>query len=176
MRVLAVAVDLAAVADVAFEAVHGEVHAAEARGFVGLLDGADGEFRRRVLLVFGHEVGGGDEHAARTASGVEDAPEVGLDDFGEEADDAGRGVELAAFVVFGAGDLAEEVFADAAERVVVHGGGHLGQFLQQFLDEGAGEKVVGLGQDAGELRAVLLDVVHGVVDLRADVLGFGAVE
>ena len=32
------------------------------------------------------------------------------------------------------------------------------------------------GQDAGELRVVLLDVAHGGIDLRADVLGFGAIE
>jgi len=39
--------------------------------------------------------------------------------------------------------------------------------------EGAGEKVIGLGQDAGELRIVLFDVAHGGIDLRADVIGFG---
>ena len=89
---------------------------------------------------------------------------IRLDDFGEEADDAGRGVELAAFLALGAGELAEEVFVDAPEGVVVHGGGNLGDFLEQFLEEGAGEEVVGLGQDAGELRIVLLDVAHGVVD------------
>ena len=43
VRVVVVAVDLAAVADVAFEAMHGEVQAAEAAGFVGLLDAVDGE-------------------------------------------------------------------------------------------------------------------------------------
>ncbi|MGA7394413.1 MAG: hypothetical protein WBW78_17290 [Terrimicrobiaceae bacterium] len=163
VRVVVVAVDLAAVADVAFEAMHGEVQAAEAAGFVGLLDAVDGEFRAGVLLVLGHEAGGRDEHAARAARGVEDAPVVGLDDFGEEADDAGRGVELAAFLALGAGEFAKEVFVDAPEGIVVHGGGDLGDLFEQFLEEGAGEEVIGLGQDAGELRVVLLDVAHGVV-------------
>ena len=67
-------------------------------------------------------------------------------------------------------------FTDAPEGVVVQRGGNLGDFLEQFLEEGAGEEVVGLGQDAGELRVMLLDVAHGGIDLRADVLGFGAVE
>jgi hypothetical protein len=74
---------LTAVANVASEAVHGKVHAAEASGFVGLLDAVDGQFRAGILLVLGHEAGGGHEHAARTARGVEDAPVIGLDDFGE---------------------------------------------------------------------------------------------
>jgi len=68
---------------------------------------------------------------------------VGFDDFGEEADDAGRGVELAAFLALGAGELAEEVFVDAPEGVLVHGGRNLGDLFQQFLEEGAGEEVVG---------------------------------
>jgi hypothetical protein len=63
--------------------------------------------------MFRDEARGGDEHAARAARGVEDAPVVGLGDFGEEADDAERGVELAAFLALGAGELAEEVFVDA---------------------------------------------------------------
>ena len=89
--------------------------------------------------------------------------------FDEQADDAGGRVELAALLALGAGEFAEEVFVDAAEGVVVEAGGNLGDLLEQLLEERAGEDVVGLRQDAGELRVVLLDVAHGVVDLRADV-------
>src|SRR5712671_1137156 len=39
-----------AVADVAFEAMHGEVQATEAASLVGLLNAADREFGSRVLL------------------------------------------------------------------------------------------------------------------------------
>jgi len=49
VRVVVVAVDVAAVADVAFEAVDGEVQAAEATSFVGFLDAVDGEFRGWVI-------------------------------------------------------------------------------------------------------------------------------
>ena len=172
VRVVVVAVDVAAVFDFAFEAVDGEIQAAEAAGFIGFLDAVDGEFGGGILLMLGDEARGGDEHAARTARGVEDAPVVGLDDFGEEADDAAGGVKFAAALALAHGELAEEVFVDAPEGVVVQRSGNLGDALEQFLEEGAGEEVVGLGQDAGELRVVLLDVAHGGIDLRADVLGF----
>ena len=75
-------------ADVAFEAVDGEVQAAEAAGLVGLLDAADGELGGGVLLVLGDEARRLHEHAAGAAGGVEDAAVEGLDDFGQQAHDA----------------------------------------------------------------------------------------
>jgi hypothetical protein len=54
--------------------------------------------------------------------------------------------------------------------------GDLRHLLEQFLEEGAGEEIVGLGQDAGELRVVLLDGPHGLVDLGANVLRLREVE
>ena len=101
---------------------------------------------------------------------------IRLDNFGEKADDGRGRVELSAALALGHGELAEEVFVDAAEGVVVEGGGDLGDLLQQLLEEGGGEEVVGLGEDASELRVVLLDVAHRLVDLGADVRGFGEVE
>ena len=76
---------------------------------------------------------------------------VGLNDLGEEADDAGGGVKLAAFASLVAGEFTEEVFVDVSEGVVVHGGRDFGHLLQQFLQKGAGEEVVGFGKDASEL-------------------------
>jgi hypothetical protein len=93
----------------------------------------------------------------------------GLDDFGQQLDDAGGRVELAAALAFGHGEGAEEVFVDAAEGVVVERGRNLGDLLQQFLEQGAGEQVVGLGQHTGKLRVELLDLAHGGIDLGADV-------
>jgi hypothetical protein len=61
-----------------------------------------------------------------------------------------------------------KVFVDAAEGVVVERGRNLGNLLQQFLEQGAGEQVVGLGQHAGELRVVLFDLAHRGVDPGAD--------
>jgi hypothetical protein len=84
VRVVVVAVDVAAVADVALQPVHRQVQAAEAAGLVGLLDAADGQFGGGVLLVLGDEARRLHEHAAGAAGGVEDAAVEGLDDLGEQ--------------------------------------------------------------------------------------------
>ena len=166
VRVVVVAVDVAAVADVALEAVHREVHAAEAAGLVGLLDAVDRRARaagffwcsatNRARL---------HEHAARAAGGVEDAAVERLDHLDDQPDDAARRVELAAPLALGRGELAEEVLVDAPEGVALDAGRDLGDLLEQLLEQRAGEEVVGLGQHAGELRVVLLDVAHRLVDL-----------
>ena len=44
---------------------------------------------------------------------------IRLDDFGEQADDGGGRVKFAAPLAFGHGELAEEIFVDAPEGVVV---------------------------------------------------------
>ena len=62
------------------------------------------------------------------------------------------GLELAAALALGHGEGAEEVFVDTPEGVVVQCGRNLGNFLQQFLEQGAGEQVEGLGQYASGLR------------------------
>ena len=172
MRVVVIAVDVAAVFDFAFQSVDGKVQAAEASGFVGFLDAVDGEFRRRVLFMFRHEPRGLDKHAPRTTCRIENASVIRLDNFGEKADDAARRVEFAAALAFAHGKLAEEILVNAAKGVVVQRGGNLGDLLEQFLQEGAGKKVVSLGQDPGELRIVLLDVAHRLIDLRPDVFRF----
>jgi len=75
---------VAAVADVAFQAMHDEVHAAEASGFVGLLDAVDGQLRCGIHFMFRHESSRRDEHDARTARGIEDAPVIRLEHIGGE--------------------------------------------------------------------------------------------
>jgi hypothetical protein len=72
--------------------------AAKAAGFAGFLDVVDGEVRCGTFLMLGDEARRGDEHAAGTARGVEDAPAIGFDDFGEEADDGG-GVKKSATAI-----------------------------------------------------------------------------
>lgn len=93
----------------------------------------------------------------------------GLDHLGEQLDDAGGRVELAAALALAHGEFPEEILVDAAEGVEVERGRDLGDFLEQILEQGAGEEVEGLGQDAGQLRIVFLDLAHGRVDLRSDV-------
>src|SRR5581483_11405573 len=101
---------------------------------------------------------------------------IRLDDFREQANDAGRCVELSAFAALGASELAEKIFVDTSERVVVYGGRNFGNLLEQFLEQRAGKEVVSLRQDASELRVMLLDVPHSGVNLSADVLRLGALQ
>ena len=61
----------------------------------------------------------------------------------------------------------------AAKGVVVEAGRNLGDLFEQFLEKGAGEKVVGLGKDAGKFYVVLLDVAHCFVEGFAHVGAFG---
>ena len=98
-----------------------------------------------------YESSGRDEHAARTARAVKDAPVTRLNNFRQQSNDGRGGVKLATALTFGHGELAKEVFIDAPEGVVIEAGGNLGNLFQQFLEEGAGKQVVGLGQDTGEL-------------------------
>ena len=62
VQVLVVRVGLA---DIAFEAVHGEVHAAKSNGGADFFLTVDGEFGRWILSVLVHEAGALHEHAAR---------------------------------------------------------------------------------------------------------------
>src|ERR1035441_6796114 len=106
------------------------------------------------------KAGRGDEHAARTARGVENATVIRFNDFGEKTDDGGRGIKLASALPLCHGELAEKVFVNAPKGVVVERGGNLRNFFQQFLEERAREKVVGLRQHTSKLRVMLFDVSH----------------
>ncbi len=78
-------------------------------------------------------------------------------------------VELAALLPFRPGEFAEEVFVDAAEGVVVDGGGDLGDALEEFFQERAGEDFVRLGQHPGKLGIVLFNITHRLVDRLAGI-------
>jgi hypothetical protein len=99
-----------------------------------------------------------------------------LKDFDDQTDDTGRGIELAALLALGAGELAEEVFVDEAEGIVVEAGWDLRNLLEQLLEQNAGEDLIGFRKHAGELRVVLLDVAHRLVYVFADVGTLGARE
>jgi hypothetical protein len=58
------------------------------------------------------------EHTAAAAAGVEYATFVWLQHFDQQLDDTSRRIELAAFLAFRKGKLAEEVFINTAEYIV----------------------------------------------------------
>ncbi len=150
--------------DIPVQPVDGEVQPREPRGIFDPLLAVDGNVRGGVFPMLLHEAGGLDEHAAGAAGGIQDAPVVRLQDLDDELDDGGGRVELPALLPLRHGEFPEEVFVDEAEGVapVVHGDG--GHDFQQLRERAAVEDVVGLGQHIGEIRVLLLDGAHGVID------------
>src|SRR5438445_9793495 len=103
-------------AEIGFDAADRKVHHGEAaRGGVALLT-VDADVAEPAAMGF-DEFFRLHKHAAGTAAGVVNAAFVGSEHLDEEAHDALRCVELAAFLAFGAGELAEEIFVYATKDV-----------------------------------------------------------
>ena len=168
-------------AEVGLDAAQGEVHHGEAAGGGVALLAVDADVAELAAVGF-DEFLRLHEHAAGTAAGIVNAAFVGREHLDEEAHDALRGVELAAFLAFGAGELAEEIFVDAAEdvfraaaRFVAHAdrADEVDEFAKAMLVErGPG---VFFRKDAFQARVVALDRDHGVIDDLADLGLLGAV-
>src|SRR5437879_2769378 len=108
----------------------GQVHPAEVGGGLNFFLTMDGEFCRGIFLMFRYEAGGLDEHTAGTAGGIQDTPVERFEHFDEKSDDAAGSVEFAAFLSFRAGKLAEEIFVNSAEGVVIDGYRNFGYFFE----------------------------------------------
>jgi hypothetical protein len=85
-------------------------------------------------------------------------------------------LDEAALLAFRHGELAEEVFVDAAEGVALDGESVGGETLQKGDQDGFVEAVVGAGENVFEGLVLGFDGLHGVVDGLADVGAFGQVE
>ena len=114
------------------------------------------------------------EHAGGAAAGVVNPALIGLQHLDQELHHAARGVELAALLALGAGELGEEVLIDSAQNVL--GAGLLVPDLDvaDQVDDLAQPLLVQrrpgvvLGQYVLEHRVVPLDADHSVVDGLAD--------
>ena len=164
-----------ALADVAGEAVDGEVELAEANRLGGLLLTVDADRLDGILAVAFDELCALDEHSATATGGVQDAAVEGLDDIDDELDDGGRCKELTALLALGHSELAEEVLIDLAEGVAldVHGDGV--KNADQLGERAVVDAVVVLGQDVAKLFVFGLNGAHRVVQGAADVLALAEV-
>ena len=114
------------------------------------------------------------EHAGRPAAGIVDPALIRLQHLDQELDHATRGIELAAFLAFGAGELRQKVFVNSAEHVLGPGvlvahpdiADHVDELAETRLVEGRTGVI--LGQHVLERRVVALDTGHRVVDELAD--------
>ncbi len=97
------------------------------------------------------ELGTLNEHAARSTRRVVDASVVRLDDLDDQLDQRGRREELTTPLSFGAGEVAEEVFVNLAERVAFGIHRDLREVLQQRDQNGVVDLGVGSRQDALEV-------------------------
>ena len=114
------------------------------------------------------------KHPTGPAARVKHAALVRRQHGNEGLDDTARGVELAALLAFGTGELAEKVFVNAPEDILraillvsqTDGTDEIDQLTEPLLVQG-GAGVV-LGQHAFEDTVVPFDVFHGVIDQFAD--------
>src|SRR5690625_4587303 len=103
-------------ADIGVDAAHGEVHFGQAPGGVVALLSVDGDVAD-APAVFQHECFALHEHADAAAAVVVDTAPIVLEHLNQYPHYRLRGVELTAALAFGTGELAEEVFINAAEHV-----------------------------------------------------------
>ena len=105
------------VAQVAGDAADGEVHLRKFIRGAGVFLAIYGDFAL-VAVVRLDKLHALHEHAARTAAGVVNLAAVGFNHFGDETDNCLGCIEFALALAFGDGELAEEIFIDAANDIL----------------------------------------------------------
>jgi len=172
----------------AVDPADGEVHFGEAPGgLVGLLT-VDGDHVGRVnrdtvavafllivVLVGLDELLALHEHTARPAAGVEDPAFIGFEHLHEELDDAPGRVELATLLPFGKGELPEEILIDLSEDVLalclVSPQSYGADEVDKTTEACPVEVLPGidLGKDPLQGRVPVLDGLHGLINVPADI-------
>lgn len=117
-----------------------------------------------------------DEHAARSARGVENAAPKWLQDFHDQADDGVRREVLPTAFAFLRSEIRQEVLVDKAERVAFQLGGQRGEQAQQLDERRPFQLLIPTRQDVLELRVGGLDRLDCFVDGLAYVVAFGQVD
>ena len=111
------------------------------------------------------------EHASGTAAGVVDAAFVGGEHFDEEADDAGGGVELAAVLHLGAGELGLPVLRNLARVAKRAPGSQISVLLREStINTQIPEKKAEIDELRGlGIQMVAADLVNDSIDQLAEV-------
>ncbi len=152
--------------DIAFQAVHGEVHRGQADGGGVLFQAVESELLGGVLVPPLDHPSALHEHATRAAGRVQHRAAGRFDDVGDQRDQRHRGEELAAVVGLLVGKLGQEVFVDAAKDIPGNPLELLGvESAQQVAEHRIIEfLILALGQHAAQVLVVRLDGLHGVDD------------
>lgn len=109
-----------------------------------------------------------DEHSAGAAGRIEDVPVERFDDLHDQPHYRLRGEELARSPAFGQRELAEEVLVDPAEGVSLEIPGVAVDVPEQGGEGFAADRRVAARQDPGQIRVVVLDLAHRLVDRLAE--------
>ena len=171
-----------ALAQIAGEAAHRQVHLRQLVGGAGQLLTVDGDILALALMAL-HKLQRLHEHAARAAAGVIDLALIGLQHLGQQGDHTFGGVELAAALAFAGGKLAEKILVDPAHQILFGEVALAGQGVDVLyaVDEGgklfhlqplSGEVVI--GQGIGQRGVALFDGREGGVDEEGDIILLGA--
>ena len=160
-------------AQVPGDAADGEVHLRQFVRSAGVFLTVHGDFALVAVMRF-DKLHALHEHAARTAAGVVDFAAVGLDHFGDEADDCFRGVEFALSLAFGDGEFPEEVFVHAADDIlflVLDGVDAIdvADEGRQFFGVQLQAREIVVGESSAEALVLLFDVGESRVDEQGDV-------
>src|SRR5690606_25808388 len=119
-----------------------------------------------------------DEHTARSAAGIVDAPLEGLDHLDQQPNDSPRGVELTSVSPLRRGEFVEEVLVHPAEEFLILTV-LIAHFEGEQIDQLAQSRLVQLRsgiilrQDSLEGLVLPLDGNHGVVDDLSNLRLFG---
>ena len=164
-------------ADVAREAVEGEVHLGQRDRDFLLLLAVDGQLAGGRLVVALDELGALDEHAARPAGRVVDPAVERLDDLDDQPDDRVRREELAAEPALARGEVGEEVLVDQPERVAGQLARQRREQPEQLDERGLLEPLVAARQDVAAARGSSASIsLHRLVDGLAEVLALGQID
>ncbi len=176
---VAVEAAVAVPTDVGIDPAHRQVHHAEPPSRMVRFLTIDSNVADASPVVL-DELFGLHEHAARPAARVVYAPIMRLQHLDHRSHDRARRVELSPALAFCTGELAEEVFIDAAEHVaalpLVGLEADAGDKVDQLAQHDGVERRAGvvLRQHAFERRVHLLDLEHRLVDQLSDTGLLGA--
>ena len=136
-----------ALADIAAQPVHRQVHLGQAHGFGYPLLAVDADGVTAVFTVLLDKAGTLHKHAAGAAGRVEDAPPEGLDNAHDQLDDAGGRKKFAAALPLAHGEFAQKILVDLAEGIAfdVHRDG--AHQPEQLGEGGVIQAVVALRQN-----------------------------
>ena len=171
--VVAILVVGVALADVAAEAVHGQIHLAQPYRLAHFLLPVDADGAARAAFMARDEIRALHEHATGAVGRIVDAALIRFDHFHDQIDQRRRRKELAALLAFAHRELAQEVLIDLAEDIALDGAQIEVEGLEERDQQATFEVGVIARQHTAQVFVLILDCLHRFSDCFGDVGAFG---